>query len=143
MYFKTRTLFFILIFYISLVACSTPAELEGTWIGYETGSPQQGWILTIERNQFTLICEDSSTWYKGHLRLNNNCSRNKMDLRISATAVQTDNGKTAFGIYEIEEGTLVLVTGEPGSIERPYSFDEAAETLAFVFEKSTADQASH
>ena len=139
MYFKTRTLFFILIFYISLVACSTPAELEGTWIGYETGSPQQGWILTIERNQFTLICEDSSTWYKGHLRLNNNCSRNKMDLRIRATAVQAYNGKTSLGIYEIEDGSLILVATEPGKTQRPFSFDETEEFIAFVFEKSAAD----
>ena len=76
---------------------------------------------TIERNKFRLVCEDTRTWYKGSLELNNNCSRNKMDLRINTTAVQTYKGKTAFGIYEIEEDTLVLVAGEPGNTERPYS----------------------
>ena len=135
MYFKTRTLLFVLIFFIPPAACSTPAELEGTWIGYEIGSPQQDWTLTIQRNQFRLVCEDTRTWYKGSLELNNNCSRNKMDLRINTSAVQTYKGKTAFGIYEIEEDTLVLVAGEPGNTERPYSFDEAEETVAFVFEK--------
>ncbi len=142
MYLKIRTLFFVLIFFIYLAACSTPTELEGTWIGYEIGSPQQDWTLTIERNQFKLVCEDTRTWYKGNLELNNNCRRNKMDLKFSATAIQTYSGLTSFGIYEIEEGTLVLVAGEPGKAERPDSFDETKETVAFVFEKSTADQAS-
>ena len=121
------------------VACSTPAEMEGTWLGHEIGSPQQNWTMTIEGSQFKLVCENTGVWYKGNLVLNTNCSRNKMDLRIRATAVQAYNGKTSLGIYEIEDGSLILVATEPGKTQRPFSFDETEEFIAFVFEKSAAD----
>ena len=132
---------FLLLFMLTmmLVACSTPAELEGTWIGYQAGGPHRDWTLTIERNQFELVCEDANMWYRGNLELNNNCDRNKMDLIISATAGQTYNGTTSFGIYEIKEDTLVLVTTEPGNSARPFSFDQTQETVAFVFERYKED----
>ena len=58
-----------------------------------------------------------------------------MDLIIHATAVQTYNGTTSFGIYEIEADTLVLVASEPGNSERPFSFDQRQASVAFVFER--------
>jgi uncharacterized protein (TIGR03067 family) len=122
-----------------VVACSTPAELEGTWIGYQAGGHHRDWTLTIERNQFALVCENSNMWYRGSLELNNNCDRNKMDLIIHATATQTDKGTTSFGIYEIEADTLVLVASEPGSSERPFSFDQTQATFALVFERYRED----
>ena len=134
---KTFLLLFMLCWLV--VACSTPAELEGTWIGYEAGRPHQDWTLTIERNQFELVCEDSNLWYRGNLELNNNCDRNKMDLIMTATAVQPLKGTTSFGIYEIEADTLVLVAAEPGNSERPFSFDQTEETVAFVFERFKED----
>jgi uncharacterized protein (TIGR03067 family) len=122
-----------------LVACSTPAEFEGTWIGYQVGDPLLDWTLTIRRNQFNMTCEDFSMWYRGHFKLNNNCPRNKVDLEINDTIEPAYNGKTSFGIYKIEEDTLVLVTSKPGNEARPFSFNETAETVAFVFEKSQDD----
>ena len=137
--FRRCKLFLLLFMLIKfLVACSTPAELEGTWIGYEIGSPQQNWTMTIERNQFRLVCEYTVRWYKGNLLLNNNCSRKKMDLRISATVAQNYHGKTSLAIYEIEDDSLILVTAEPGNMQRPFSFDETQAFIAYVFEKSVA-----
>jgi len=132
---------FLFLFMLSMlwVACSTPTELEGTWSGYEIGGPQRDWTLTIERNQFALVCENASLWFKGSLKLNTNCNRKKMDLIINDTPVRSYNGKTSFGIYEIEDGSLILVTAEPGNTQRPFSFDETEEVSAFVFEKSKAD----
>lgn len=118
------------------VACSMPAELEGTWSGYETGRPHRDWTLTIERNQFTLVCENASIWYKGRLKLNSNGKRNKMDLIIRETPVRSCNGKTSFGIYEIVDGSLMLVTAEPGKTQRPFSYDESEGAIVYVFEKS-------
>jgi uncharacterized protein (TIGR03067 family) len=137
---KRDKLFLLLfMFIVLLVACGTPAELEGTWSGYEIGGPHRDWTLTIERNQFALVCENTSMWYKGSLKLNNNCNRNKMDLIISDTPVRSYNEKTSFGIYKIEDGSLILVTAEPGNMQRPFSFDETEEVIAFVFEKSKED----
>lgn len=137
-----RCKLFLLLFMLNmlLVACSTPAELEGTWLGYQIGDPHLDWILTIQHNQFNMICEDLSMWYSGHFKLNNNCERNKVNLEIKNTAVAAYNGKTSFGIYKIEEDTLILVANEPGKDARPLSFDdETAEIVAFVFEKSKED----
>ncbi|UCE50888.1 MAG: hypothetical protein JSV31_16625 [Desulfobacterales bacterium] len=133
---------FLLLFMLNmlLVACSTPAELEGTWIGYQIGDPHLDWILTIQHNQFNMICEDLSMWYSGHLKLNNNCERNKINLEIKNTAVAAYNGKTLFGIYKVEEDTLILVANEAGKDARPLSFDdETAEIVTFVLEKSKGD----
>jgi uncharacterized protein (TIGR03067 family) len=130
-----RVVFLLFMLTMLFVACSTPAELEGTWIGYATGGPLRDWILIIERNQFELVCEDANMWYRGRLELNNNCDRNKMDLIFSATAAQTYNGATSYGIYEIEADTLVLVAAEPGNAQRPFSFDQTQASIAFVFER--------
>ena len=118
------------------VACNTPAVLEGTWSGYEIGSSHRDWTLTIERNQFALVCENAGMWFRGNLRLNTNCNRKKMDLLISDSPIPAYNGKTFFGIYEIEDEYLILVTAEPGNSHRPFAFDETEDVLAFVFEKS-------
>jgi uncharacterized protein (TIGR03067 family) len=132
-----KQLIIIILFKILLVACSTPPELEGIWVGHEVKKPSLNWILTIQHNQFNMICEDLSIWYSGHYKLNNNCERNKVDLEIRNTAVPAYNGKTSFGIYKIEEDTLILVANEPGKDARPLSFDnETAEIFAFIFEKS-------
>jgi len=128
---------FLLLFMLNtlLVACSSPAELEGTWLGYQISDPHLDWILTIRRNQFNMICEDFSMWYSGHFKLNNNCLWNKVDLEMNDTAEPAYNGKTSFGIYKIEKDTLILVASKPGKEARPFSFDETADTIAFVFEK--------
>ena len=132
--------FLLLLMLISqAVACSTPAELEGTWCGYEIGGPQRDWILTIRQNQFELVCENARMWYKGCLKLNNNCNRKKVDLIINDTPIRDYNGKTSFGIYEIEAGSLLLVTAEPGDTQRPLSFENTQAAIAFVFEKNPQD----
>ena len=134
---NTLNLFLLLLMFIVLpVACSTPAELEGTWCGYEIGDPYRDWTLTIKRNQFVLVCENARMWYKGILKLNNNCKRKKMDLIISETPIENYNGKTSYGIYEIEKDSLLLVTAEPGNSHRPFSFDNTQDVIAFVFERN-------
>ncbi len=117
-------------------ACNTPVVLEGTWSGYEIGSPRRDCTLTIERNQFALVCESAGMWFRGNLRLNTNCNRKKMDLLISDSPISAYNGKTSLGIYEIEDESLILVTAEPGNSQRPFTIDETEDVLAFVFEKS-------
>ena len=121
-------------------ACSTPLELEGTWIGYQAGGPNRDWTLTIEHNQFELVCKDLNMWFRGNLKLNNNCSRHKMDLIISASAARINKGTTSLGIYEIEADTLVIVASEPGNFQRPFSFDQTQTSVVFVFEKFNQDE---
>ncbi len=133
---NVKHFFLISMLLVHPVACNTPVVLEGTWSGYEIGGSHRDWTLTIKHNQFALVCEDSNIWFNGILRLNTNCNRKKMDLMINDSPVRAYSGKTSFGIYEIEDGSLILVTAEPGNRHRPFSLDETEDTLAFVFEKS-------
>jgi len=114
-------------------ACRHFTELEGTWIGYETRKPLVDWELNVQGDHFALIREDSGMWYKGVLRLNNNCNRKKIDFQISETPVRAHKGKVLFGIYEIDVDTLIVISNEPEMRARPDSFDEFAKSMEFVF----------
>ncbi len=118
-----------------LGSCNHRSELEGSWVGCEIRKPLIDWTLTIKGNQFNLIREDSSLWYKGLLRLNKNCRLKKIDLEIDAASVKALNGKTALGIFEIDGDTLTIVSSEPGSHLRPLSFDEPGKSSEFYFTK--------
>ena len=130
------SLLLFLMFIMLPVACSTPVELEGTWCGYEMGGPWRDWTLTIGRSQFRLVCENEPIWYRGILKLNGNCTRKKMDLIITDSQIRNYRGLTSLGVYDIEDGSLLLFTSKPGISQRPLAFDNNEEVIAFVFEKN-------
>ena len=132
---RIRSFFIVILFSLTVFACSTPVELEGTWLGYEIENPRWEWTLTIQRDRFALACEEGDIWYSGHLELNANCARNKMDLEIHETSIPSCSGKTSFGIYEMEAETLLLVASRPGDGLRPWTFEETRSSVALVFEK--------
>ena len=123
---------FLLLF---LISCNRPLELEGSWVGCEVRRPLIDWTLTIKGNQFSLVNEDLSVWYKGLLKLNNNCRHKKIDLEVADTAVQIFNGKTSLGIYEVDGDTLTIIATDPGDHLRPLSFDEPEKSSQFYFTK--------
>jgi uncharacterized protein (TIGR03067 family) len=123
---------FLLLF---LISCNRPLELEGSWVGCEVRRPLIDWTLTIKGNQFSLVNEDLSVWYKGLLKLNNNCRLKKIDLEVADTAVQIFNGKTSLGIYEVDGDTLTIIATDPGDHLRPLSFDEPGKSSQFYFTK--------
>jgi uncharacterized protein (TIGR03067 family) len=129
---------FIILFIVTLLfgACSPCYELEGRWVGYADGKPPADWILTIQGDYYNLIREDSTTWYRGQIKLNNNCVLKKIDFEISDTSVQPHYGKTLLGIYKIEEDTLTIVTSEPGGQLRPRSFEEYEKAVVYIFARS-------
>jgi len=123
---------FLLLF---LISCNRPLELEGSWVGCEVRRPLIDWTLTIKGNQFSLVREDLSVWYKGLLKLNKNCRLKKIDLVVTDTAVQISNGKTSLGIYEVDGDTLTIIATDPGDHLRPLSFDEPGKSSEFYFTK--------
>ncbi|MGD2269678.1 MAG: hypothetical protein PVI06_04705 [Desulfobacterales bacterium] len=129
---------FVILFMVTLLfgACSSYFELEGTWVGYADGKSPADWILTIKGDYYNLVREDSTTWYRGQIKLNNNCLLKKIDFEISDTSVQAHYGKTLLGIYKLEAETLTIVTGEPGDQLRPRSFDEYEKAVVFIFARS-------
>ena len=118
-----------------LNACNCRSELEGSWIGCEVRSPPIDWTLTIRGNQFSLVREDLNLWYRGLLRLNQNCRLKKIDLEVMDSAVQASNGMTSLGIYEVDGDTLTIIATEPGDHLRPLSFDEPGKSIEFYFVK--------
>ena len=118
-----------------LNACNCRSELEGSWIGCEVRSPPIDWTLTIKGNQFSLVREDLNLWYRGLLRLNQNCRLKKIDLEVMDSAVQASNGMTSLGIYEVDGDTLTIIATEPGDHLRPLSFDEPGKSIEFYFVK--------
>jgi uncharacterized protein (TIGR03067 family) len=125
----------IILFIVTLLfgACSKYPELEGTWVGYADGRPPADWTLTIQGDQYNLIREESGTWYRGQIKLNNNCILKKIDFNIMNTSVQAHKGKTSLGIYKIEEDTLTIVASKPGRHVRPLSFNEFEKAIVYIF----------
>ena len=136
MHSKRFGIFWVVAFLLMFLnACSCRSELEGSWIGCEVRSPPIDWTLTIKGNQFSLVREDLNLWYRGLLRLNQNCRLKKIDLEIMDTAVQASNGMTSLGIYEVDGDTLTIIATEPGDHLRPLSFDEPGKSIEFYFVK--------
>ena len=116
-------------------SCIGRTELEGHWTGCQIRKPLIDWRLSIQGDQFQLIREDIYTWYKGRLKLNNNCALRKIDFQIVATNSKSQ-GNTLLGIYEISNDTLTLVLTLGASSVRPHSFDESKQAVVFNFVKS-------
>ena len=116
MHSKSFSIFWVFAFLLMFLnACNRRSELEGSWVGCEVRRPLIDWTLTIRGNHFSLVREDLNLWYKGFLRLNKNCRLKKIDLEVMDTAVQTSNGKTSLGIYEVDGDTLTIIATEPGA----------------------------
>ena len=136
MHSKSFSIFWVFAFLLMFLnACNRRSELEGSWVGCEVRRPLIDWTLTIRGNHFSLVREDLNLWYKGFLRLNKNCRLKKIDLEVMDTAVQTSNGKTSLGIYEVDGDTLTIIATEPGDHLRPLSFDEPGKSIEFYFVK--------
>ena len=117
-------------------SCNRQTELEGRWIGCEVRKPLIDWALNIQGDQFYLIREDFDMWYIGRFKLNGNCVFKKIDLLIKDTHVQSQNGRTILGIYEINNDTLLVVMGQPGVPARPLYLDEHRGAVVFDFVRS-------
>jgi len=120
----------------TLGSCIRQNRLEGVWIGCEIRKPLIDWILNIRGNQFYLFREDLDRWYKGRIKLNNNCILKKIDLQIHDAHVRSQTGKTILGIYEINSDTLTVVMGISGKQARPGSFEESRGVMVFNFVRS-------
>ena len=136
MHSKRLRIFLIFAFLLMFLnSCNRRSELEGSWVGCEVRRPLIDWTLTIRGNHFSLVREDLNLWYRGLLRLNQNCRLKKIDLEIMDTAVQASNGMTSLGIYEVDGDTLTIIATEPGDHLRPLSFDEPGKSIEFYFVK--------
>jgi uncharacterized protein (TIGR03067 family) len=94
---------------------------------------EPGSVMWMENPLPNLIREESGTWYRGQIKLNNNCILKKIDFNITNTSVQDHKGKTSFGIYKIEDDTLTIVASKPGRHVRPLTFNEFEKAIVYIF----------
>jgi len=127
-----------IVFLLSIIlgSCNRQSELEGTWSGCEIHRPLLDWTLTIAGDQFSLVREDLTVWYKGFFKLNKNCRLKKIDLKIVDAAGKGSNDNSVLGIYEVDGETLTIIAGKPGEHLRPLSFDEPGKSFEFYFTKN-------
>jgi uncharacterized protein (TIGR03067 family) len=126
---------------VAALGCSTvhksdTSVLQGTWKGQETGRPAEGTCyLIISGNTLEFRGADSNEWYKGTFTLRESANPKQLVGVISECPAPQYVGKTVYGIYRIEEGTLTLTGNEPGNPELPNRF-EAPGSRTFVLKKS-------
>jgi hypothetical protein len=64
LFFVLTCLFSLIFISLFLSSCNRRSELEGSWVGCEVRRPLIDWMLTIKGNQFSLVREDLSVWYR-------------------------------------------------------------------------------
>ena len=109
---------------------SAVTELEGVWTGTEVNSGQ-GWTFTITGQIIEVKGQDEKEWYRGIMAIDKTVSPHHLDIRISATPVESYIGKSSPGIYTLEGDTLTLCGNEPGDFLRPSSFVPSGKFRCF------------
>lgn len=100
------------------------AKLEGTWVGPEVEHRDQGdWTFTFSGNLATANLPTGESYYKGTVTINSETDPKQVDFAIEECFIQDFVGKTTLGIYQFEENKLILAACEPGTSQRPASFE--------------------
>src|SRR5262245_17628358 len=114
---------------ILAAGCSTMPKsdataLQGAWKGQDMGRPTGGLCcLTISGNTVEFRGADTNEWYKGTFTLRQDTNPKQLVGVVSECPAPEYIGKTAYAIYRIEAGTLILTGNEPGKNEVPGDFD--------------------
>jgi hypothetical protein len=126
---------------LSLPACkkdeitspNAPAEIQGTWIGYEVQGGSGAWTLQI--NGSALNSSGLGEWYKGSVSAKAETNPKEVDFVVSECSVPLYVGKTSLGIYKMSGDTLTVSQNEPGVAARSVSFRVSFDNRVFVFLK--------
>ena len=120
-----------------VAGCSTSdhARLQGTWIGHELGREGSECRLVISEGRIEFRGERPRDWYKATFTLDEEADPKQLDGLIRECAVAKYVGKTARGIYKLQDTTLTLAGNEPGIEQRPTAFARADGGRVFVLTK--------
>ena len=98
--------------------------IQGTWSGQEVGAKTQGTAsLVFEGVKCEFHGADPQEWYKATFSLQENTTPKQLEAVITECPFPQYVGKTAHGIYIIEDGKLTFAANEPGNPAVPTSFD--------------------
>ena len=109
--------------------------LQGTWKGKEVGANAEGECsLVISGKSLEFRGANTNERYKGTFTLREDAKPKRLVATITECPAPQYIGKTSYGLYRIENGTLTLAGNEPGSAEAPSGFD-APGLRHFVLKK--------
>ena len=96
--------------------------------GKTEGSPS----LVLDGTKMEFHGANTNEWYKATFSLREDTTPKQLDVVVTDCVFPKYVGKTAHGIYKIEDGKLTLAANEPGNPEVPTSFN-AQSARKFVF----------
>ena len=113
------------------LGCSKPhpsdsTTLQGTWSGQEigangTGSPS----IVFQGSNLELHEANPKVWYKAAFSLREDTTPKQLIVVITDCPFPRYVGKTAYAIYQLQDGMLTVTANEPGNPVVPTSFDAA------------------
>jgi uncharacterized protein (TIGR03067 family) len=98
--------------------------LQGKWSGQEVGAKTPGSSsLVFEGTKCEFHGANPQEWYKATFSLREDTTPKQLEAVIIECPFPQYVGKTARGIYKLEEGKLTFAANEPGQPAVPASFD--------------------
>ena len=102
---------------------SDPTSLQGTWGGQETVASRKGACsLVIKGSNLEFHGADTNEWYEATFSVYDTTPK-QMVVVIADCPSPGYVGMTAYGIYQLQEGTLTVAANEPGNPVVPADFD--------------------
>lgn len=118
------------IFGVCLVQGSDTTELEGIW-----KDPHQGWSFEFKGNNIKITAPSPQMSMEGTFTSDPSADPKEINIKISKSGSPQYQGRTALGIYKIEDILLTLALSEPGSNDRPQAFSTAGGAMVFRVSK--------
>ncbi len=126
-----------LIMLVLVTGCQTLEQkeialLQGTWLIEE--NPVAG-SLTISGNNFEIKADSDKIFVSGTVKINPEAAPKEIDMTFDKHSINEGAiGKTALGIYKIEDNKLFLATNKPGT-ERTEKLEKSKGNTFGVFTK--------
>jgi len=108
------------------------SALQGHWSGYVVDRPDYKCGLAISGSQIDYRGADPSDWGGGPFVLRADTKPIQMDVSLRQMGVESYVGKTALLILQLDGKEMKAAVAEPGTGQRPASFNPADGWRVFV-----------
>jgi uncharacterized protein (TIGR03067 family) len=96
--------------------------VQGTWKGQEANTTGTA-SLVLAGTNLEFHGANPQEWYKGTFTLREDTTPKQMIVLITDCAEPKYVGKTAYAIYQIQDGAMTMTAHEPGDTNVPTTFD--------------------
>ncbi len=96
--------------------------VQGTWKGQETNTTGTA-SLVLTGTNLEFHGANPQEWYKGTFTLREDTNPKQMIVVITDCPDSKYVGKTAYAIYQIQDGAMTITAHEPGDTNVPTTFD--------------------